>query len=494
MGKKIAVSLLSIFFIIVNIILEGHVMLPWCDEVMFADAPVTFITTGEWTTTAWYDTGNGYGSICPSLFMVLQTIWGCVFGCSYVSFHIMNYMLMFAFVLLVVMFLRQITQNEFGIEASVLLAILLWVPMSMAKIYNNGRYEILCALLIVLIFISVYDFVKKSKSPIYIVSSTALLVLTALHPLPLLLFVGVFVYLFFRKGYGRKILLSMASFFIGIGVALFIQGIYLILSGRMKDYIVTIIAHSGTLKKIVISVLPLLRQHGINLYGWENTTMETQSSFIEKLGAAYSQIAEFPIFFAFIVLSFCVYVVVKKHRPDRTCILFAIFAVFSPLLMSLAGRFTSYYIWMSVIPFVITIALIYNRLGCKYLISLPACLSLYLAFTGLLSSSVIKDSRYDNVKSFVKQLDIKETEKAVVPFCMFYETKPFNKDMYFIQVLSVEHVPQDIDIVVTSKDADYQEENLQKYYEMLRNDSTAVLKEVASSLNPDLHAYRVYRK
>lgn len=230
----LAISSMSIFFIIVNVVLAGHVMLPWCDEVMFADAPVTFITTGEWATTAWYDTGNGYGTICPSLFMILQTIWGYIFGCSYVSFHMMNYVMMLAFILAVVMFLKLITQNKFGLSASVLLTILLWVPMSMVYIYNNGRYEIMCALFIVLILTSAYYFVKQDKSPIYIIVSTVLLVLTALHPLPLLLFVAIFAYLFFRKEYGKKILLSIAYFFTGIAIALSVQCLYLIVGGANK--------------------------------------------------------------------------------------------------------------------------------------------------------------------------------------------------------------------------------------------------------------------
>ena len=146
----VAYIVVSLVFILFNLYFI-NTSAPWGDEVMIGDTPVNFLQGKGWVSHAW---NTRYGaepfSNYPPLMQCLQVIWYSLFGISFVSCKMLCFFLTFLVGFSIYKILHYL-KTEVSMESTILMSFLVWGSLEFSIIYRNGRPDILCALLCILL-------------------------------------------------------------------------------------------------------------------------------------------------------------------------------------------------------------------------------------------------------------------------------------------------------------------------------------------------------
>lgn len=491
---RISYVLLSLAFIIVNVITLSN-LVPWIDEVMFLDTSYNAAFHGSWETTAWYRiVGQHPFSVYPPLYQILVTVWMWLFGSSLVIVRSLNLLLTFV---LGGVCLRLMKRHELQLTpwTTVLFTVLLWGTSEMAWTYRNGRPDMLCALMFVFTIQAIDNYLsaKSLASRIVILITSALLLCSGVQAAVYLSALWFF-YFILMKGRRMEAIRLFILLNTGIFLGLLSVSLFMLAHGRFIAFASSIIQYSATLSGIALVVLPWADEmlcFNLAPYTQKLQELTTESS----LGERIVSITEYRSFLILTITALVAYIICWSHclrqlRNDKG-FLALLCALYVPVIMNLAGRFTNYYRWMAFLP--LMVAIIYlaarHRL-CRAIFSVIAVL---LTLFGIWSMMPDKRWNYENLQSFVQWQHFKSSDTVVCPFSTFYEMKPVCDTCYFAGIFPTEYIGH-VDYIIESPDGDIFDQRITDYIDKLKADTTIMLTVINHCNYPSLTLYHVQMK
>ena len=194
---------------------------PWIDEVMFVDTPMRYVRGAGWTTHSWYSIANQEPfMLYPPLYSMILVPWMKVFGTSIFACRSLNVAITLFIGWGLIRILQQLNL-KISIIQILLLIILLWCTNDMVFMYNNGRPDLMGALLLVLIANEMMHTIKSSKRKWSVLVLSAFLMTTAIQAaicLVLLLVLSFLVLDSYRKEIKYLTFLSVSGILLGFVV------------------------------------------------------------------------------------------------------------------------------------------------------------------------------------------------------------------------------------------------------------------------------------
>lgn len=486
--------LLSLTFITVNLVTLCNLS-PWIDEVMMLDTSYNAAVHSSWETTAWYRVVGQYPfSTYPPLYQMVATTWIWLFGGSLLTVRSMN--LLFTFMLGGIC-LRLMKRHglPLTIWAVALFTVLLWSTSEMAWMYRNGRPDMLCALVFVITVLAIdaYLSVKSKTSRVAVIASSALLLCSGVQAAVYLLALWLFLFIVAKRRRRENIRLFILIL-TGILLGLILVALFMLAHGRLVAFISSIVQYSATLSSIALTVLPWAGEvfsFDSVPYTQKLLELSTESDFIERLSTIVG-------YSSFTILSFAVlvaYGIIYKNNlrnllSDKGFIML-LCAFYVPLVMIIAGRFPTYYRWMSFLPLLVSIMLIVvrHRLLCAMFGAVAVLL------TAISIRSMLPDNQWDykNMRTFVQRQHFKSSDNVVCPFSTFYEIKPICDTCYFVGIFPMEFVGH-IDYIIEAADGDEFDQRITNYVNKLKADTSVVLTAIDYCDHPSLTLYQVQKK
>lgn len=448
-------TILSSVFITINLITLCN-LTPWIDEVMFIDTSYNMAVHGSWQTTAWYRvTGQHPFSTYPPLYQISVTIWIWLFGSDIVTVRSMNLLIT---LILGVIYMQLMKRRglQLTTTTAALFTLLLWGTSEMAWMYRNGRPDMMCALITSLTLLSIDHYLtrKSLKNKTAVILSSAMLFCSGVQAAVYLCAIWMFLFIIMRKNH-RGVMHLLFLILAGYSLGLFSVAIFMQANDRLTGFICSFIQYSTTLSNIIIVALPRIS----DTLGISTTTYVQKLQELTTGSNIFEQLKPITEYHSFIILSFitAVFYATSLHHKKQNYIatesLLFIFALFIPIIMTLAGRFTFYYRWMAFLPLVGAIMFIStkHRLWRTVFCLVAMSLTLHGAKTLLPN----KHYDYDNLRTFIKRQHFKPSDTVVCPFSTFYEIKQFCDTCYFIGIFPTEYVGHVDYIIEADKSEDY---------------------------------------
>ena len=486
--------LLSLAFIIVNLVTLYNLP-PWIDEVMMLDTSYNMAVHGSWETTAWYRVVGQYPfSTYPPLYQMGATAWIWLFGDGLMTVRCMN--LFFTFMLGgICLWLMKRHGLPLITWTVVLFTGLFWGTSEMTWMFRNGRPDILCALVFVItvLVIDVYLSAKQTSTRVAVIVSSALLLCSGVQSAVYLLAIWLFFFIV-SKGRRWESLHLLALLLTGILLGTLLVALFMLANGRLVAFASSIIQYSATLSSIALAVLPWAGElFGFNSdpYAQKLLELHADSGFIERL----SSITGYHSFIILSTITLVAYVVIYRNNlrnllSDKGFIML-LCAFYVPLVMIIAGRFPTYYRWMSFLPLLVSIMLIVvrHRLLCAMFGAVAVLL------TAISIRSMLPDNQWDykNMRTFVQRQHFKSSDNVVCPFSTFYEIKPICDTCYFVGIFPMEFVGH-IDYIIEAADGDEFDQRISNYVNKLKADTSVVLTAIDYCDHPSLTLYQVQKK
>lgn len=483
--------LLSLVFIIINVITIEN-LLPWIDEVMFLDTSYNAAFHGSWSTTAWYRVAGQYPfSTYPPLYQSLVTLWMWLFGPDLLAVRSFNIAVVFVLGALCLRMLK-IHGVRLTLCSVVLFTFLLWGTEEMAWMYRNGRPDLLCALVFVMLVQSIDNFLLKQSvaNRLAVVMLSALVLFTGVQTVAYLGVSWLFLFIVLRKRRrdAFSLLLHLSA---GILFGLLLVCLFMFLHGRLIGFLSSIVSYSATLSKIALILLPCVGDlFGFSAEPYIQKLLEqtTNSSIGERL----TMIVSYRSFLILSVLTFVSYIVyfrrsLQQLRTDKGFVLF-LFALFVPVMMTLAGRFAIYYRWMAFLPLLMAIMfIVVKHRVWQVVFGVTAVL---LTFFGVKSMLPRQSEDYAQVRQFVARQEFKPSDAVVCPFMLFYEIKPLCDTCYFVGIFPTEFVGN-VDYIIEAPQGNEFDRPISSYVRQLASDTNVVLTKIDSCEHPSLLLYKV---
>ena len=209
----------------------------------------------------------------------------------------------------------------------------------------------------------------------------------------------------------------------------------------------------------------------------------------------YSRILEIYIHPAYISLVSVAFFVFFLNHVDRSClnhiplILFAI-VLSIPILMNLAGRFPTYYYWMSYLPLFLLVVILAGLTKNRRNHCIIGLVTLFLVIQGSIGSS--RRNNYSDIECFMSRCTMLRNKSVVAPFSVFYEIERLGCDTYYLGVYPPRNLPDDIDyIILPERSADYGNDRLYDYFEAVSQSDSQQLVLVAENKYPKLKVYQI---
>ena len=502
--KQVGYVLLSMAFAFAGAITLGNLP-PWIDEVMMLDTSYNMAFHGSWETTAWYRVVGQYPfSTYPPLYQMLACGWMRLFGGSLVAVRSMN--LLFAFVLGSVS-LRLMERH--GVQLTpwtvALFTILLWGTSEMAWMYRNGRPDMLCALVFVFTVLAIdhYMLVKSRIHRLTVIATSALLLCSGIQAAVYLCALWLFFFITMRgqrKEMVRLLVLLLSGFLLG----LVLVSLFMLAHGRLLAFACSIMQYSATLSGIALAVLPWAG----DVFGFHSAPftqklleLNTETSLFQRL----APMAEYRSFVILSLVALLAYLTSFRRNwrgllGDKAFLLF-LCALYVPVMMSLAGRFTVYYRWMAFLPLMAAVTTIASRH--RFWRVVFSVVVLLLTVFGIRSMRPVGQWNYKrsalplgsskNLRSFVQRQHFRPSDAVVCPFSTFYEIKPVCDTCYFAGIFPTEYIGH-VDYIIEPSFGDEFDQPITHYVNKLKADTSVVITAIDHCDHPSLTLYQVQTK
>ena len=486
--------LLSMAFAFVNAITLSN-LTPWIDEVMMLDTSYNMAFHGSWETTAWYRVVGQYPfSTYPPLYQMLACGWMQIFGASLVAVRSMN--LLFTFVLGGV---SHRLMERHGVHltpwTTSLFTMLLWGTSEMAWIYRNGRPDMLCALIFVLTILAIdhYMLVKSRVNRLAVIATSALLLCSGIQVAVYLCVLWLFFFIAMRelrKEMVHLLVLLLSGFLLGLGLV----SLFMLAHDRLLAFACSIIQYSATLSDIAWAVLPWVgKVFDFNLepFTQKLLVLNTETSLTQRR-ALMTEYRSFVILSPVALLAYT-----ASFRGNWRNILsdkgflWLLCALYVPVMMNLAGRFTIYYRWMAFLPLIVSVTSIASRhrFWCTMFCIVAMVQTIFCI------RSMLPDDQWNHktLHSFIQRQHFKSSDAVVCPFSTFYEIKPICDTCYFVGIFPTEYIDH-ADYIIDAADGYEFDQPITDYVNKLKTDTTIVLTTIDHCEYPSLTLYQVQTK
>lgn len=496
MGKPCTYTyiLLSLAFIFVNLITLSN-LTPWIDEVMMLDTSYNAAFHGVWETTAWYRVvGEHPFSTYPPLYQMLAAVWMRVFGGSLVAVRSMNLLITFV---LGGVFLRFIKRYKPQLSpwSIALFTLLLWGSCDMSWMYRNGRPDMLCALMFVFTA-QATDKYLLSNTPITritVVITTAILLCSGIQAAIYLCALWLFLF-FVMKQRRKKIVLLLALLLAGLMLGLLLVSLFMLANGRLIAFVCSIVQYSATLSKITLVLLPLIAMmFGFDVAPYTQKLHELTNDI--SLGQQLATIVEYHDFIILAFIALAAYTTCFRNNLHKLLndkgFLLLLCALYVPISMTLAGRFTIYYRWMIFLPLAASIISVAARF--RFWSAVFGVVAMVMSTFGI--KSMLHDEHYcnSNLHSFVQRQHFKPSDAVVCPFSVFYEIKPVCDTCYFAGIYPIEFINH-VDYIIEAPNGNEFDKPITNYVNNLKSDSSFILTAIDYCDCPSLTLYKVQKR
>jgi 4-amino-4-deoxy-L-arabinose transferase-like glycosyltransferase len=506
--------LLSVCFIILHFA-TITTLLPWVDEVMFADTPVNYVCHHSWSTTAWYGSGDT-SPFCsyPPFFQWMETIWLRIWGFSIYSYRSLNFVIVFFIGLTILSFVKNelLRSDKLNGLSVVLFTLLLWGMEELAWMTRNGRPDLMIALFAILAFRQIWLFIRKPEdklSKYWIAFWSVLTVMTGIQGAAFLVMSMLFCLIFYKE---QRLLLYKAfkMVVLGLTVGFIILCIFFFYNGYLKAFITNIVVMSSSARKLLVIVRPYIA----DFLHLKPVSTETANTSNENGGLFYFILDSFKYlgFPAMLILSVVLAFfhrkqikVAKMFNPGWA---FVIFSAYTLLAMNLAGRLAIYYRWMIIYPLLISMLIFLNQAKEKRKIQYGICMvaTIVLSFIGVHStfyrnSNIDSDESYqvnlNDLHTFLTSADIPKNAYVAAPFMAFYEVKNLYENVYFPQIYPHQLIKK-LDYLIVYGETQYPDgyslygqASMIAYLQELQERDDVTLRLVKEDVNNDLRIYQV---
>lgn len=485
--------LVSLIAIVVNIFtITNH--LPWIDEVMFTDTPANYVLYNSWSTRAWYSVDSvrePFSTYLP-LYQWLLCVWIKVIGFSFLKVRLLEIILYFIEGCCILNLTKKMRNLSMGSFSSFVFSVCYWFFPILCLTYRMGRVDILGALMATLLITTVYTSIKEQRNRMFRICMLAFLTMLAgIQAAVWTLAIATFAMLITKsyKPFVKPLVYSFASY----AMALLTTAVFMFHMGYLKAFIDSFLNYSATLYKLWgiarLYVLPIL---GRPVRAIAN--LPEQVGFLEKL---FGYFQEMSIALLTSCVGFLILANIKRIKTEsyKYPVVFFLFSLYATFFLNLAGRYSTYYEWMSIFPLIISFALLCER-NYKVLnriIAIP--LILFLCYTCKDEIKSFTNHEYDNVTAFVQRQGFTSSAIIATPMVTFYELKPTVPQTYFYEVYPTGRIPEvDYIILPMSNHGYYGYDEMHNYFKSIANNPKYQIELKDSCESPLLYLYSVIRQ
>lgn len=475
--------------VVINVITLDQVS-PWVDEVMFMDTPVNFVSGNGWTTHAWYAGGDQTPfSTYPPLYQMLEVVWMSIWGISLVSCRSLNLVLILLLGFACLKLSELFNDRKPSLLVVAIFSLLLWCNGEMAWMYRNGRPDILGAFLCVLSIIYAWNHLKNSKPLWPFVITCGFIVTSGMQAT---VFMGiVFICLFiFRWDMRKKIWPVFLSFVGGTFSGLLAMIIFMAINGHLFAFLVSVASYSGSLKHIAAELLPTFGPMlGLNPDEWLAKLADDTAPqpLWERILSVYNHIG----YLSMILFNIIVIIILRKGlRFKSPYIIVFLIAQCVPILMIIAGRFMSYYHWMTLIPCIMCTTILLPKTN-KVTNILLIITTIVVVADG--ASSFKKNTIYEKQQEWVKNLPITKMDHVAASFPLFYQIWEKTDNTYFPEIYPADSI-KNIDYIICDGSSTKGTDKVTLFLEQLSMSEIYDIQIVDSCALPQLNCYKISPK
>lgn len=310
--KWLPVTTAGILFAVVYMAIQDFIAIPWNDEIGTADTAVNYVLFGKWESCVWHYTYN-------PLHAFLLICWLKIFGISHAIVCNMNvFIALLAFLYLEHTIVKRYIITKF--TSGISLVLLYWLGFMLASLMTKGRIDMLVMLLSIILTDGLFDNNKSIAVYIKIFVSSTLLIMSSIYVIPLFV-LGITFFYAIKFGDTDRTQWFIKGSFTALG---FIVGMSLTC---LFYYNIRFIYHF------------------LSTYISFNGSISEAQSLSVRLFKAY--ISD-PVS---ILLCTCAWLtVIIGKKKEKKFITMLTFVTLIPTIMTFAGRYASYYVWMVELP------------------------------------------------------------------------------------------------------------------------------------------------
>ncbi len=464
--------------------------LPWVDEVMFTDSSANLLMYGNWRTHAWYGMGEYHPfALYVPLYQWMLFLWLKLIGFSLIKvrlFELLTTVILGWAVIKVVEVLRGCRSgNTFLLTFS----ILFWFFKGMCATYRLGRVDMLAALMAVACFYYVIKYYKSNKGAIGIVLFSTLTMLAGIQAV-IWLFAAFVFSLFILRAYRKMLKIALYSG-VGFSAGFAIACIWMWVYGFLSPFLWNTFGSSATFLK----VKDFIKVHIMGMSASAQEIASPSFSLVDKIMVVFADHSMATLVFVSIVL-FLLNNSMKSFRNNRNypphfLVLFGIFAI---VFFNLAGRFSGYYWWASIIPMIVSLSLWAEEKNKMNRIIVGIASTAFVLLSLPVFGSPF-DKQYSNITDFIRRQKFKDTDRIASPMMTFYEMQSCCPNTFYYSAYSKERIG-DLDYIIVLGDGtdEYNKSGMEDYFHTLKEDSTLSIERVDSCVAPSLILYSVKKR
>ena len=376
-------------FILNAILLFFHVKSSWCDDVAYVDLARQIGLYGSFYSNDW-----GYVDTCCPLYVLILAPIIKLFGMNYFMIHLPALLIsLISYYLLAFYFDKKELIKDKSVH--LFFGVALWWLPQLFWINNCGRIENLCLLSAIgtILLFEKYVNTPNVKYALYLFLMAIVMFWSGVQgTIFATLVLLVYSLCCWKKVFGQwkswlLLMLGYVTGFFANCVLAYSQGGLSCLFSRMFGF-------SNTIKGVYEPVLQFLKtlKNGTVVDSKISTdvieasvkTSATNVSLIDNLISAYTFIADYWILIL-LIITFAVYFLSTKKKFAKESLILIIVTLICPTIFVLAGRYTGYYTWTSIVSGVCTLSLLLQQSfieNCIYrhLLTYLLCVIVVIAF------------------------------------------------------------------------------------------------------------------
>ena len=309
--KWLPITIVGVLSALFYLLMQDYIAVVWYDEICTSDTPINVVLYGKWDSEVWHYTYN-------PLHAFILIPWLHLFGVSHAS--VCNLSIIFSLATFLILEHWMITKSYITERSSgVMLILLFWMGFAISGLMTKGRIDMLGMLLSVIMSRVIFGKRASAGHFMALFVTGFLLMMANMYVIPLIAFLMIFLWVINYRMEGRLLWFGR-----GVTVTLsFIASFLCICYFYYQHHFVL---------------------HFLSSFFTFTESAKTSSSFIMRILNAY--LAE-PVSLSFLVLIW-IGIIFKKNMVYHYQILSFVSAI--PLLMCIAGRYQSYYVWIFAIP------------------------------------------------------------------------------------------------------------------------------------------------
>lgn len=321
--KWLPVTAAGLLFAVVYMAIQDYIAVPWNDEIGTADTAVNYVLFGKWDSNVWHYTYN-------PLHAFLLIGWLKIFGISHaIVCNINVFIALLAFLYLEYTTIKRsiITKPTSGL----VLVLLFWLGFMLASLMTKGRIDILVMFLSIILTDCLFDNEKGIVAYTKIFISSTLLIMSSIYVIPFFVLVIIFFYAINFCDISRTQWLIKGSVTaLGFIVGMALTCVFYYKIGFLYHFLSTYISFNGSLGNA-----PSLSARLFDAYNSDPTS---------------------------ICLCACAWLVVLiSKKKDKLFLTMLAIVTLVPTIMTFAGRYASYYVWMVELPVSVLVVYLMDR-------------------------------------------------------------------------------------------------------------------------------------